>query len=1091
MISKLYSNFTKITKSLVGESGSKKMTEQKAVRLRKAASEFNVGTSTITEMLSKKGYDVENKPNTKLTPEMYAVVVKEFESEKSVKEEAAKKDIGYKKQTIVLNEDGEVQEQTKVVEKEETPIVEKETPAIEEKTVEEKAVEEKTVEVEETPVQEEKTEPVKEEVPEKETPVKQTAVEEIKVTAESEKIEKPEKKITEETAEPKEETVVVEKEVKKEDKPLSETQKPVSKENKKVETPPQPQAVAEKKSEQEENNEDGLKVLGKIDLTTINTKTKPDKKTREEKQKERSAREKQRKEEQRKRADEHKKKQAKEKQKAESEKVKKKVDAKQKANNQKNTVKPQQQAKGQEPVSKKEADQQPDNFLKTKIQKLEGPTILGKIELETPKKNTKKKPVASSNDKTETTKKKRKRIRKPGNKPVNANQGDNNKQRQKNDNQRANNDRRNNKKKVAKVLKAEPSEEEIQKQIKDTLARLSSGGKSKGSAHRRSKRDQQREQRAEQLRKSQEEQGILKVTEFVTVSELATMMDVPVNKIIATCMTLGVIVSINQRLDAETINILAEEFGYKTEFVSVEVAEAISEIETVDAEEDLEPRSPIVTVMGHVDHGKTSLLDYIRNANVIAGEAGGITQHIGAYEVRNDEGKRITFLDTPGHEAFTAMRARGAKITDVAIIVIAADDTVMPQTVEAINHAQAANVPIVFAINKIDRPTANPDKIKEELSKINILVEDWGGKYQSQEISAKQGVGIDDLLEKVLLEAELLDLKGNPNRPATGTILESSLDKGRGYVAKLLVQNGSMKIGDMVLAGSNFGKVKAMYNERNKQIKEAGPSTPVLLLGLNGAPQAGDNFNIMVDEKEAKQIANKRMQLQREQGLRTQKHITLDEIGRRIAIGDFKELNIIVKGDMDGSVEALADSMLKLSTEEVQVNVIHKSVGQVTETDVMLASASDAIIVGFQVRPSVSARKLAENEQIDIRTYSVIYKAIEEIKAAIEGMLSPDIEEKILCNIEIRETFKISKVGTIAGCMVLDGSITRNTKIRLIRDGIVIYTGSLGSLKRFKDDVKEVKAGFECGLNIENFNDIKVGDIVEGYEHIEVARKLS
>jgi translation initiation factor IF-2 len=551
-------------------------------------------------------------------------------------------------------------------------------------------------------------------------------------------------------------------------------------------------------------------------------------------------------------------------------------------------------------------------------------------------------------------------------------------------------------------------------------------------------------------------------------------------------------VSINQRLDAETITMVADEFGYEVEFVSVEVQEALesSDHEEDYDESDLEERAPIVTVMGHVDHGKTSLLDFIRKTNVIGGEAGGITQHIGAYEVLTQSGKKITFLDTPGHEAFTAMRARGAQVTDVAIIVIAADDKIMPQTIEAINHAQAVGVPTVFAINKIDKPGASPDKIKEELSQRNILVEEWGGKYQSHDISAKHGKGIDDLLEKVMLEAELLELKGNPKKNAKGTVVESSLDRGRGYISKLLVQEGTLSKGDYVLAGSHSGKVKAMYNERNQVVDTAGPSTPVLMLGLDGAPQAGDQFNVLDDEREAKDIAVKRRQLQREQGIRTQKHITLDEIGRRIAVGDFKELNIIVKGDVDGSVEALADSLLKQSTDEVQLNVIHKSVGQISESDVMLASASDAIIVGFQVRPSVAARKLAEKEQIDIRVYSVIYKAIEEIRAAIEGMLSPDIEEKIVCNLEIRDVFKITKVGTIAGCMVLDGTITRNTRVRVIRDGIVIYTGNLGSLKRYKDDVREVKAGYECGLNIENFNDIKVGDIIEGFEEVEVARKL-
>ena len=588
----------------------------------------------------------------------------------------------------------------------------------------------------------------------------------------------------------------------------------------------------------------------------------------------------------------------------------------------------------------------------------------------------------------------------------------------------------------------------------------------------------------------QEGKKTLKVTEFVTANELANMMNIPVTKVISTCMSLGVFVSINQRLDAEILSLVAEEFGFKVEFISIDVQEALASNDEEDDPDDLIPRAPIVTVMGHVDHGKTKLLDSIRNANVAAGEAGGITQHIGAYEVTTASGKKIAFLDTPGHEAFTAMRARGASLTDVAIIVIAADDSVMPQTVEAINHAQAANVPIVFAINKIDKPTANVQKIYQELAQMNILVEEWGGKYQSQEISAKQGLNVDKLLDKVLLEAEFLDLQANPKKAAKGTIIESALDKGRGYVAKIMVQDGTLKVGDMVLAGVTYGKVKAMFNEQNKAVKAAGPSTPVLMLGLNGAPQAGDNFNVLNDEKEVKSIVTRRQQLQREQGLRTQKHITLDEIGRRIAIGDFKELNIIVKADVDGSSEALADSLLKLSTPEVQVNVIHKSVGAISESDILLASASNAIIVGFNVRPTLQARRLAEKEEIDIRLYSIIYTAIEEIKSAIEGMLAPEIEEVVTCNIEIREVFNISKVGRIAGCMVLDGKVNRQTKIRIIRDGIVVHTGSLGSLKRYKDDVKEVSADFECGLNIDGYNDIKVGDIIEGYTIKEISRKL-
>lgn len=638
------------------------------------------------------------------------------------------------------------------------------------------------------------------------------------------------------------------------------------------------------------------------------------------------------------------------------------------------------------------------------------------------------------------------------------------------------------------VVKPEVSEEDVQKQIKDTLARLTAkGSKFKTSKHRRDKREAVSARMNEEMERQEIEKGILKVTEFVTVSELASMMDVPVSDVIMACMNLGLMVSINQRLDAEALVVVAEEFGFKVEFVSVEIQEAIDTEE--DKEEDLVPRPPIVTVMGHVDHGKTSLLDNIRKTNVIAGEAGGITQHIGAYSVTLDDGRKITFLDTPGHEAFTAMRARGAKITDVAIIIVAADDNVMPQTVEAINHATAAGVPMVFAINKIDKPGANPEKIKEQLSNMNYLVEDWGGKYQSQEISAKQGLNLDKLLEKVLLEAEFLDLRANPNRKAQGAVIESTLDKGRGYVATVLVQNGTLRVGDIMLSGIYSGRVKAMFNERGQRIEEAPPSTPVLVLGLNGAPQAGDTFNVMDDERSARDIANKREQLQRMQGLRTQKHITLEEIGRRIAIGNFRELNIIIKGDVDGSIEAMADSLIKLSKEEVQVNVIHKAVGPISESDVLLAAASNAVIVGFQVRPSVAARRLAEKEEIEIRLYSIIYDAINDIKDAIEGMLAPVMKEEITCSVEVLEIFKISKVGTVAGCIVREGKITRNTTIRIIRDGIVVYTGRLGSLKRFKDDVKEVGTGMECGLNIEGYNDIKVGDIIEGYEQVEVKKK--
>ena len=642
--------------------------------------------------------------------------------------------------------------------------------------------------------------------------------------------------------------------------------------------------------------------------------------------------------------------------------------------------------------------------------------------------------------------------------------------------------------KKTSFAKPEVSDEDVAKQVKETLARLTNKGKTKASKYRKEKRENAINRQQELEDQEMAESKVLKLTEFVTANELANMMNVPVTQVIGTCMSVGIMVSINQRLDAETINLVAEEFGFQTEYVSAEVAQAV--VEEKDRDEDLVPRAPIVTVMGHVDHGKTSLLDYIRKSNVIAGEAGGITQHIGAYNVKLEDGRRITFLDTPGHEAFTAMRARGAKVTDIAIIIVAADDNVMPQTKEAINHAMAAGVPIVFAINKIDKPAANPDKIKEELANMNFLVEEWGGKYQSQDISAKKGIGVNDLLEKVLLEAELLDLKANPNRRATGSIIESTLDKGRGYVATVLVANGTLKVGDIVLAGTNYGKIKAMFNERNQRIKEAGPSEPALILGLNGAPTAGDTFHVIETEQEAREIANKREQLQREQGLRAQKMLTLDEVGRRLALGDFHELNVIVKGDVDGSIEALSDSLIKLSTEQIQVNVIHKAVGQISESDVSLAAASDAIIIGFQVRPSQSARKLAEQDGVDIRLYSIIYDAIEDVKAAMEGMLAPKVKEEVTATIEVREVFKITKVGTVAGAWVREGKVKRTDKARLIRDGIVIFTGSINALKRFKDDVKEVPVNFECGISLTNYNDIKVGDIIETFQEVEVKQTL-
>ena len=1025
---------------------------KKIIRLSKVAREFNIGISTIVDFLSKKGHTIESNPNTKISQDLYELIVDEYQTDKSVKEESKKIGLRTEKKKSLSIDDPDAQNEE-----------------IDEDEEEEESQEEELI-IKNEQLADTETKVEKTKVPKVETKVLG------KIDLEEDK--KKSRKIEQEDKDNKE----PEKEEKKE-----EEKKTVENETKSEKTKKEPDLEEkESKEEKEKEEKDSVKVLGKIDLDSMNQKTKPDRKIKPSKIKQK----------------EETKKENKPADKKDKEKEAK-IESKEKSKDKK-TEKPEKETaepikKQEESKKQEEGDADKESFLKTKYQKLNGPTIVGKMKLDdsmtkkkekekekekkkargkgqSQKKADEKKPVASSSDDNKPKKRKRKRIKKDG-RPVNVNQQDKQK--------------RDHKKRPSRKTKErhEPSEEEVQKQIKETLARLSGGGKSKASKYRRKKRDQINQNIKEEQEKQEKEQTLLKVTEFVSANELANLMDVQVTEVISKCMELGMFVSINQRLDAETITIVADEFGFEIEFISAEDQEKVEE-EEEENEEDMTPRAPIVTVMGHVDHGKTKLLDYIRKANIIAGEAGGITQHIGAYEVTLENEKKITFLDTPGHEAFTAMRARGAKVTDIVIIIVAADDSVMPQTVEAINHAKAAGVPIVIAINKIDKPAANPEKVREELSKINILVEDWGGKYQCQEISAKNGINIDELLEKVLLEAEMLDLKANATKPAKGTIIESSLDRGRGYVAKLLVQSGVMKVGDMILAGCHYGRVKAMYNERNQEIEEAGPSQPLLLLGLNGAPQAGDTFNVMEDEQEAKNVATKRLQIQREQGIRTQKHITLDEIGRRIAIGDFQELNVIIKGDVDGSIEALSDSMLKLSTDEVQVNVISKSVGQVTETDVNLAIASNAIIIGFQVRPSVSARKLAEKEQIDIRTYSVIYAAINELKSAIEGMLRPDIEENILCNLEVREAFKISKVGTIAGCMVLDGKISRKTKIRVIRDGIVIYTGLLGSLKRFKDDVKEVNAGYECGLNIESFNDIKVGDIIEGYEEVEVKRTL-
>ncbi len=991
----------------------------KIMRLSKASKEFNVGLSTIVDFLSKKGFDIDPKPNTKLTSEMTELLFNEYKMERQVKQIAKEKVITTERTTLSIAQEEEKAEVPK-----------------EEKGKELFIRDSRLTETYEKP-----TEKSEEKAPQKPVSKPEVQSEPVSHTPEAPKKETP-------------------------------TPDPVVEAKKEPEIKKESPAIPATPKESEVVDQDGIKIVDKIDLDSQNWSTRPKPKSKAQKIKER-----QEKQEEKAKADKKARAHAKPQQKSEA--PKKEVEEK-KTEVEKTRV----------------ADEKPaePELIKAVSKKLEGPKIMGKIVLPEKKK---KDPVATSSDRDVAGKKKKRRRIKPANQPNTAS-GDTKTSStgrtvrkiadRKTDNKGGGRGKFDNRSKV--VPKHEPTEEEIQQQIKETLARLTPTGKSKASKHRRSKRDAVHQHSQDELEKMIEEQGVIKATEFVTANELATMMDVPVTKVIGACMTIGLFVSINQRLDAETISIVAEEFGFKVEFVGVEVQETLHEFDHEDSEEDLVPRSPVVTVMGHVDHGKTKLLDFVRKANVVAGEAGGITQHIGAYEVQREDGRRITFLDTPGHEAFTAMRARGAKVTDVAIIVIAADDDVMPQTKEAINHAQAANIPIVFAINKVDKPNANPDNIRNQLSTMNILVEEWGGKYQSQEISALKGDGIDELLEKVLLEAEMLELKANPNKNAVGTIIESSLDKGRGYVSKILVQAGTLKIGDMVLAGSTYGKVKAMYNERNKALKEAGPSTPVLMLGLNSAPQAGDGFNAISDEREAKAIATKRQQLQREQGIRTQKHITLDEIGRRLAIGDFKELNVIVKADVDGSVEALSDSLIKLSTDEIQLNVIHKSVGQISESDVLLASASDAIIVGFQVRANVQARRLAETEGIQIKYYSIIYQAIEELKLALEGMLAPTEEEKIVANVEIRETFKIPKIGTVAGCMVTSGKISRNSQIRLIRDGIVIYSGKLGSLKRFKDDVKEVTHGYECGMNIDNFNDIQIGDVIEAYEIIEIKRTL-
>jgi len=1034
-------------------------------RLSKVARDFNVGISTIVEFLHKKGFDIDTNPNNKISDDQFHLLEKEYKSDVSLKKES---------ELINLKSHRGVKESISLED-----VKDSSHKHVEEDYVDDEVIIKGHTSRKPDSIPHSEPKPIRHEQKEQVITTNRHEIEAPKVVGKIDLTnygavkKKEEPFVSEEkpkTIHPKQAPALEAKSVQETPKVEAEV-KPV-KEHKHEKPAAQVAPEIQEDSSREVSDEDRfdsdvlttnvpkveeVKVVGRIDLDLLNQKTRPAKKSKKQKEEERKDREKVR----------------------------------------RDSFKP-NESEGSAEAAPATTERTGPTVIKARVEKLNGPTVVGKIELPGDKK-----PAATPGESAQqqNRKKKRKRISKdvPGNqqrvnvaeKPavpagerkklvVTKNPG--NAARPAGAGERSNLKKR-------PLLKKEVSEEDVQKQIKDTLARLTTKGtKSKGSKYRKDKRQIASDRMAAQAERDSESQNVLKVTEFVSVNELATMMDTSVTSVISTCMSLGLFVSINQRLDAETMAVVADEFGFKVEFVSAEIQVAIEE--EPDTEEQLLPRAPVVAVMGHVDHGKTSLLDHIRSTNVIAGEAGGITQHIGAYNVKLKDGRRITFLDTPGHEAFTAMRARGAQVTDIAIIIVAADDNIMPQTVEAINHAQAAGVPIIFAINKIDKAGANPEKIKEKLAAMNFLVEDWGGKYQSQDISAKSGLNVDLLLEKILLEAEMLELKGNPNKRATGAVLESTLDKGRGYVATVLVQNGSLRVGDVLLAGQYYGHVKAMFNERNQKVAVALPAEPVIILGLDGAPQAGDKFNVMENERDARNIANKREQLAREQGLRTQKHITLDEIGRRIAIGNFQELNLIVKGDVDGSIEALSDSLIKLSTEEIQVNVIHKAVGAISESDIMLATASNAIIVGFQVRPSVNARKIAEKEQIDIRLYSIIYDAINEIKAAMEGMLSPEIREEITATLEIKEVFKITKTGTIAGCIVKEGKINRSSKVRVIRDGIVVYTGELGSLKRFKDDAKEVVSGLECGLNIQNFNDIKVGDSIESFQEVEVKRKL-
>jgi translation initiation factor IF-2 len=1002
------------------------MSEEKMMRLSLAARKLNVGLSTITDFLGKKGYEVDSKPNSKISEEQFGMLAKEFASSAQEKEEASSLSIGKKHNSnVVVDSDLDSDDNDD-----------------EEKVLIKNAGEgkEKSHQPEQKPAAqpESKKEEPKENVYKSDSPKLSGPKVLGKIDLDEHKKGK-----------------------------KQETPKPAD-EPKKEEAP-----VAEKKQPEEAPK-------GKVEAKEEKTEEPKKEEKKQEEKKEEAA------------------------PKAEKPKEEEKKEEKPKAESSKEEA-PKEEKKAEDKPTEKlplTEEKRPESTIAAKADSLKGLTVLGKIDL--PKEKERKgkkgvKPVASSDDKKEARRGKRPRKRIAPNKPQDSKpgggaaagggSGQSRGPGQQGQNRGGGSDR--NRGRRGRVEKAEPTEKEIQEQIKQTMARLS--GKSPGasgnrSKYRKEKRQTQADKREGDLQQQESESKLIKTTEFISANDLASLMEVSVNDVIAKCMNLGIFASINQRLDAETITIIADEFGYDVKFT--EADDETEVIEEQDNPEDLKDRAPIVTIMGHVDHGKTSLLDFIRESKVTAGEAGGITQHIGAYDVMTESGKKVAFLDTPGHEAFTAMRARGAKITDVAIIVIAADDAVMPQTKEAINHAQVAGVPMVIAINKVDKPNANVEKIKEQLANINILVEDWGGKYQCQEVSAKTGQGIEDLLEKVLLEAEVLELKANANKLAVGTVVEAELDKGRGYLSTIMIQAGTLKIGDVVLAGAHYGKVKAMFDHKGQKVKEAGPSTPILMLGLDGAPQAGDRFNVMETDREARDIANKREQIQREQTMRTKKHITLDEIGRRLAIGSFKELNVIVKGDVDGSIEALSDSLLKLSTEEIQINIIHKAVGPISESDVLLASASDAIILGFQVRPSLNARKIAENEEIEIRLYSIIYDAINELKDAMEGMLAPTTEEYITGNIEVREIFKISKIGTVAGCMVTDGFVKRNNKIRLIREGIVKYEGEIDQLKRFKDDVQEVKKGYECGISIKGYNDIVEGDVIEGFEEREVKRTL-